>query len=89
MILRTQNILLANVIEQIYNCRNTRLVLSLSFRENVITYKLSNNPLLYALNSSSKPSGSHTHLTKWLNKLARNEIEFSSIMKKLLGNATE
>ena len=68
--------LLAKLIEQIYNCRNRRLVLPLSFRENLITYKLSNNPLLSALNISSKPSGSHTYLTSWLNSSASSETEF-------------
>ena len=42
--------LLRKVIEQIYNCRNTSLILPLGFRENLITYKFSNNPLLSTLN---------------------------------------
>ena len=65
-----------NLIEQIYNCRNKRSVLPLGFRENLITYKLSNNPLLSALNCSLKPSGSPTYLTSWLNSSASSAIEF-------------
>ena len=68
--------ILAKLIEQIYNRRNRRLVLPLSFREILITYILSNNPLLSALNCSSKPSASHTYLTSWLNSSASSEIEF-------------
>ena len=34
------NYLLAKMIEQIYNCRNSCLVLPLGFRENLITYNL-------------------------------------------------
>ena len=67
---------LGKVIEQIYNCRNTRLILPLDFRENLITYKLSNNPFLFALNSSATSSGSHTYLTSRLNEAASTEIEF-------------
>ena len=70
------NFLLAKLIEQIYKCRNSRLVLPLGFRENLVTYKLSNNALLSALNSSTKPCGSHTFLSTWLNKAAESEIKF-------------
>ena len=70
------NYLLANLIEQIYKCRNSRLVQPLSFQEASVTYKLSNRAQLSALNSKSKPSGLHTYITSWLNKLAANEIEF-------------
>ena len=55
--------LLAKLIEQICKCRNSRLVLPLGFRENLVTYKLSNNALLSALNSRTKPCGSHTFLS--------------------------
>ena len=77
--------LLAKLIEQIYNCRKRRLVLPLSFRENLITYQLSNNPLLSALlNCSSKPSGSHTYLTSWLNSSASSEIEFPEGIERVV-----
>ena len=58
---------LARLIEQIYEGQNTHLVLPLAFR-GFITYKMSNNSLLSALNSKSKPSGSHLFITSWLNK---------------------
>ena len=77
--------LLAKLIEQIYNCRKRRLILPLSFRENLITYQLSNNPLLSALlNCSSKPSGSHTYLTSWLNSSASSEIEFPEGIERVV-----
>lgn len=57
------NYLLANLIEQIYKCRNSRLVQPLSFEEALVTYKLSNRAQLSALNSKSKPSGLHTYIT--------------------------
>ena len=70
------NYQLANLIEQIYKCRNSRLVQPLSFQEALVTYKLSNRTQLSALNSKSKPYGLHTYITSWLNKLVANEIEF-------------
>ena len=76
--------ILAKLIEQIYNRRNRRLVLPLSFREILITYILSNNPLLSALNCSSKPSASHTYLTSWLNSSASSEIEFPEGIERVV-----
>ena len=67
---------LARLIEQIYKSQNSRLVLPLAFREGLITYKMSNSSLLSALNSKSKPSGSHTFITSWSNKSAECPIDF-------------
>ena len=72
-----ENYLLAKILEQLYNCRNSRLVLPLSFQENLVTYKCSNSSLLTALNSASMPSGGHTSVTKKLKKAASTEIPFS------------
>ena len=68
------NFLLAKIIEQIYACRNRRLVLPLAFRENLIAYKMSNAPLLSALNGASKPSGAQTFLNNWLKDAASKPI---------------
>ena len=73
-----EDYLLAKLIEQIYSCRNSKLILPLSFQEALVTYKLSNNAQLSALNSRSRPSGSHTYLTTWLNKASAKEITFPS-----------
>ena len=70
------NFLLAKLIEQICKCHNSCLVLPLGFCENLVTYKFSNNALLLALNSSTKPCGSHMFLSTWLNKAAESEIKF-------------
>ena len=39
-------------------------------------HKLSNNPLLSALNSSATPSSCQSYFKSWLNKAASAEIEF-------------
>ena len=78
--------LLAKMIEQIQKCRNSCLVLPLGFHENLVTYKLSNN-VLSALNSSTKPCGSHKFLSTWLNKAAESEIKFpNSIVRVVFDN---
>lgn len=46
--------------------------------------KRSNNPLLSALNCSSKSSGSHTYLTSWLNSSASSEIEFPEGIERVV-----
>ena len=68
--------LITKMIEHIYDCRNKRLVLPLAFRENLVTYKMSNSPLLTSLNGNSSPSGAHTFLTTWLNNNASQCLEF-------------
>ena len=66
----------AKLIEQIYDCRNQRLVMPLPFRENIVTYKKSNSPMLSTLKASSSPSDSYTYLSSWLNNAASKPIEF-------------
>ena len=73
--LTTPQYQLARLIEQIKS-RNSSLVLPLAFRKGLVTYKMSNSSLLSALNSKSKPSGSHTFITSWLNKSAECPIDF-------------
>ena len=70
------NYLLARMIENMYNCRNSRLILPLAFRDNIVTYKISNSSVLSALAASYTPSGSHTTLTNWLNSAAEHPVAF-------------
>ena len=70
--------LLAKMIEQIYACRNSKLVLPLAFRENVVSYKIANSPKLSAINCASKPSGGQTFLNQWLNKSAEAPLSVPS-----------
>ena len=59
-----ENYLLAKILEQIYNSKNSQLVLPPSFQENLVTYKCSSSSLLTTLNSASMPSGGYTSVTK-------------------------
>jgi len=68
----------AKVIEQIYCAKNSRLILPLSFRHNLISYSLSGSKQLIKLNSKISPAGSYTFLKNWFNDNAREEISFPS-----------
>ena len=69
--------LLMKLIEQIYNCCNQQLVVPLLLRDNFVTYKKLNSPMLSTLKASSTPSGLYTCLSSWLNNAASKPIEFS------------
>ena len=67
---------IAKAIEQTYNARNSRLVLPLSFRHNLVSYSFTGSKQLVKLYSSSSPSGSYTFITNWLSQNAKIEITF-------------
>ena len=67
---------IAKLIEQVYGLRNSRLVLPLSFRHNLVSYSLSGSKDLLRLNSSTFPSGSYTFVCNWLSDNAKNQILF-------------
>ena len=48
--------MLAKCIEQMYCCRNKKLVLPIGFPNNLLTYSLSNSKLLVNVNGSSMPA---------------------------------
>ena len=49
-------------IEQIYSVRHKRLVLPLAFKQNLLTYSLSNSKLLLNFNGRTGAGGSYTYL---------------------------
>ena len=49
-------------IEQIYSVRHERLVLPLAFKQNLLTYSLSNSKLLLNFNGHIGAGGSYKHL---------------------------
>ena len=67
---------IAKLIEQVYGLRNSRLVLPLSFRHNLVSYSLSGSKDLLRLNSSTFPSGSYTFVCNWLSDNAKKQILF-------------
>ena len=67
--------LINKCIEQIYSARHRRLVLPLAFKQNLLTYSLSNSKLLLNFNGKSTASGSYTYLKNWLSKQAGEELK--------------
>lgn len=68
------NYLLARMVENIYNCRNKRFLLPVSFRENLVSFKLSKSNAVVSLNNASSPSGSPSTLNNWLNQASKNPL---------------
>lgn len=66
---------LCMIIEQMYGCINQRMILPNSFRNNLLTYSLSNSKLLVNFNGKCRPSGGYTFLKNWLANQAKDELK--------------
>ena len=60
--------------KQIYSIRHKRLVLPLIFKQNLLTYSLSNSKLLLNFNRRTGAGGSYTYLKNWLCDQAGEEL---------------
>ena len=61
-------------IEQIYCARHERLVLLLAFKQNLLTYSLSNSKLLLNFSGRTMGGGSYTYLKNWLTEHSGQEL---------------
>lgn len=66
----------SKIIELIYFCHNSKLVLPQHFTDNLIQYSLTNSKTCTNYQGSSSPSGSYFILSTWLNKQARDPLPF-------------
>ena len=66
----------AKCIELIYGCHNSKLVLPLSFQENLLVYSLCRSKQLVSYNSQMSPSGSSDFISKWLNEQSSTPVDF-------------
>ena len=73
---KNKNYLLAKSIEQSYGFQNQRLVLPLSFAENIIAYSYTHNKNLIQMNSKTLPSGIITTIRKFLEDSSSEPIPF-------------
>ena len=71
------NYLLACMIESLHICRSPMLVLPLAFRDNLVTYKVSDSPGLSPLNGSCKRLGAHTYPAIWVINAAYQPVAIS------------
>lgn len=60
----------AKAIEYLYGCRNSKLVLPLSFQENILIYSLSRSKSLLSYSGKMNPSGSYEYMSNWKNDQA-------------------
>jgi hypothetical protein len=65
----------AKAIEYIYVCRNSNLVLPLSFQENILIYSLSRSKTLVSYSGKLNPSGSYNYMAKWMSEQALDPID--------------
>ena len=78
---------LARTVEQIYGLINKNLVLPLSFKENILTYKLTHSKQLINYNGRMTAAGSYTNLTGWLTSQAASPVEVPrGLIRNLMDN---
>ena len=70
-----ENFKLAKFVEYIYGCRNAKLVLPLSFQENLLIHSLSRSKRLISYNCKINPAGSYEFISKWMTDQAATPIE--------------
>ena len=71
-------------IEQIYSVGHKRLVLPLAFKQNLLTYSLSNSKLLLNFNGRKGHGGSYTYLKNWLCDQAGEELTVSEDVARIV-----
>ena len=67
---------LAKCMEQIYGCHNSKLILPLSFQENLLVYSLCRSKQLVTYNCKMYPSGSPDFISKWLTGQSNVPVQF-------------
>ena len=78
---------LARTVQQIYSLTNKNLVLSLSFKKNILTYKLTHSKQLINYNARLTAAGSYTYLTDWLTNQAASPIQVpGGLIRNLMDN---
>lgn len=68
--------LVAKIIELIYCCRNSKLVLPNHFIESLLSYSLTNCKSYSNFLASRTPGGSYSYLVSWLKKQASEPLKF-------------
>ena len=66
----------SKIIELIYFCHDSKMVLPQHFTDNLIQYRLTNSKTCTNYQGSSSLSGSYFTLSTWLNKQARDPLPF-------------
>lgn len=67
---------LAKCVELIYGSENSKLIVPLSFHENLLVYSVSRSKQLLTYNSRVAPAGSTDTISNWLTDQASTPVEF-------------
>ena len=68
--------IVSKIIELIYYCRNSKLVLPNHFLENLLSYSLTNCKTYSNYLGNRSPGGSYSYLISWLNSQASDPTPF-------------
>ena len=80
-------LVIAKIIELIYNMRNSRLVMPVSFIENLITYTTTHSRNLVTYLSKVSPAGAYTFLESWFTTHAVDPIQFpNGLVRSIFDN---
>ena len=80
-------VIMPKVVEQVYKGVNTRIVLPLSFRENMLSYSASTCKKLVNYDGQTSAGGSYTHLLNWLSDQASDLIPIpNGLVKSVIDN---
>ena len=76
--------LVAKIVELIYYCRNSKLVLPNHFMESLLSYSFTNSKAYSNFLGNRSPGGSYSYLVAWLEQQASDPIKFPSGLTKAI-----
>lgn len=83
-----QIIIICKVIELIYACKNSKLVLPNHFIENLLCYSYTNCKSFVNFLGNRSPGGAYTFLTNWLKEQSKAPLEFpKGLVKSVFDNS--
>lgn len=71
-----QILLISKIIENIYSCINSKIILPNHFVENLLCYSLTNCKSYLNFLASRSPRGGYTYICNWLRNQSKTPIEF-------------
>ena len=81
-------ILIAKIIELIYACRHSKLVLPNHFIENLLCYSYTNCKSFLNFLGDRSPGGAYSFLCNWLQKQSKEPLEFpEGLVKSIFDNS--
>ena len=76
--------IISKIVELIYYCRNSKLVLPNHFIESLLNYSFTNSKTYASFLGNRSPGGSYTYIMSWLNEQANNPIKFPKGLTKAI-----